>query len=46
MPAERTLECDLKAEVDFVPRGADFEMRLKIEFDFRVPHRVDFDMRL
>jgi hypothetical protein len=29
MPAERTLECDLKIEVDFVPRGADFEMRLK-----------------
>jgi hypothetical protein len=28
MPAERTLECDLKTEVDFVPRGADFEMRL------------------
>jgi hypothetical protein len=30
MPAERTLECDLKTEVDFVPRGADFEMRLEI----------------
>jgi hypothetical protein len=29
MPAERTLECDLKTLVDFVPRGADFEMRLK-----------------
>jgi hypothetical protein len=29
MPAERTLECDLKTEVDFVPREADFEMRLE-----------------
>jgi hypothetical protein len=29
MPAERTLECDLKTKVDFVPRGADFEMRLE-----------------
>jgi hypothetical protein len=29
MRAERTLECDLKTEVDFVPRGADFEMRLE-----------------
>jgi hypothetical protein len=27
MPAVRTLECDLKTEVDFVPRGADFEMQ-------------------
>jgi hypothetical protein len=23
------LECDLKTEIDFVPRGADFEMRLE-----------------
>jgi hypothetical protein len=29
MPAERTLDCDLKTEVDFVTRRADFEMRLK-----------------
>jgi hypothetical protein len=29
MPAERTLECDLKSEVDCVPREADFEMRLE-----------------
>jgi hypothetical protein len=29
MPAVRTLECDLKIEVDFVPRGADFEMLLE-----------------
>jgi hypothetical protein len=30
MPAEQTLECDLKTEVDFVmPCGADFELRLK-----------------
>jgi hypothetical protein len=29
MPAERTLECDLKTEVDFVPLGADFERRLE-----------------
>jgi hypothetical protein len=29
MPAERTLERDLKTEVDFMPRGADFEMRLE-----------------
>jgi hypothetical protein len=30
MSAVRSLECDLKTEVDFVmPRGADFELRLK-----------------
>jgi hypothetical protein len=29
MPAEQTLECNLKTEVDFVPCGADFEMRLE-----------------
>jgi hypothetical protein len=29
MPAEQTLECDLKTEVDFVPREANFEMRLE-----------------
>jgi hypothetical protein len=30
MPAEQTLVCDLKTEVDFMmPRGADFEMRLE-----------------
>jgi hypothetical protein len=23
------LECDLKTEVDFVPRGADFEMQIE-----------------
>jgi hypothetical protein len=45
MPAVRTLECDLKTEVDFVPRGADFEMRLETEVDF-VPCGVDFEMRL
>jgi hypothetical protein len=46
MPAERTLECDLKTEVDFVPRGADFEMRLETEVNFRMPRGADFDMRL
>jgi hypothetical protein len=45
MPAVRTLECDLKTEVDFVPRGADFEMRLETEVDF-VPRGADFEMRL
>jgi hypothetical protein len=45
MPAERTLECDLKTEVDFEPRGADFEMRLENEVDF-VPRGADFEMRL
>jgi hypothetical protein len=29
MLAERTLECALKIEVDFVPHEADFEMRLE-----------------
>jgi hypothetical protein len=48
MPSKWTLECDLKTEVDFVSRGADFEMpcradfrcNLKTEVDF-VPHGVD-----
>jgi hypothetical protein len=26
LPLERTLECDMKTEVDFVPCGVDFEM--------------------
>jgi hypothetical protein len=46
MPADRTLECDLKTEVDFVPRGADFEMRLKTEVDFVMPRGADFELRL
>jgi hypothetical protein len=29
MPVVLTLECDFKTEVDFVPRGADIEMRLE-----------------
>jgi hypothetical protein len=29
MPIERTLECDLKIEVDFVPHGVDFRCDLK-----------------
>jgi hypothetical protein len=29
MSAVRTLECDLKTEVDFVSRGVDFEMQLE-----------------
>jgi hypothetical protein len=29
MPVVWTLECGLKTEVNFVPRGADFEMRLE-----------------
>jgi hypothetical protein len=45
MAAERTLECDLKTEVDFVPRDAYFEMRLKNEVDFRLPRGADFEMR-
>jgi hypothetical protein len=44
--AERTLECDLKTEVDFVPHGADFEMQLENRSRLRLPHRADFDMRL
>jgi hypothetical protein len=38
MPAVRTLECDLKTEVDFVP--------LKTEVDFRMPRGADFELRL
>jgi hypothetical protein len=34
MSAEQTVECDLKTEVDFVPRGANFEMRLENRSDF------------
>jgi hypothetical protein len=42
MPAERTLECDLKTEVDFVLRGANFEMRLeKSTLDCRVERTLD-----
>jgi hypothetical protein len=43
MPAVRTLECNLKTEVDFVmPRGADFELRLKkLTLDFRVKRTLD-----
>jgi hypothetical protein len=46
MPAERTLECDLKTEVDFAPRGADFEMRLENRSRIQLPREADFDMRL
>jgi hypothetical protein len=42
MPAERTLECDLKTEVNFVPRGADFEMRLENQSRLELPHGADF----
>jgi hypothetical protein len=42
MPAERTLECDLKTEVDFVPRGADFERRLENRSRLYVPCETDF----
>jgi hypothetical protein len=38
--------CDLKTEVDFVPRGADFEMRLEKRSRFVLPREADFDMRL
>jgi hypothetical protein len=43
MPAVRTLECDLKTEVNFVmPRGADFELRLKKStLDCRVKRTLD-----
>jgi hypothetical protein len=42
MPAVRNLECDLKTEVDFVPRGADFELRLKKStLDCRVKRTLD-----
>jgi hypothetical protein len=43
MPAVRTLECDLKTEVSFVmPRGADFELRLKKStLDCRVKRTLD-----
>jgi hypothetical protein len=44
--AERTLRCDFKTEVDFVPRGADFEMRLENRSRLQLPREVDFDMRL
>jgi hypothetical protein len=36
------LKCDLKTEVDFVPRGVDFEMRLwKSTLDFHVKRSLD-----
>jgi hypothetical protein len=42
MPTERTLECDLKTEVDFVmPAKQTLECDLKTEVDF-VPHGADF----
>jgi hypothetical protein len=43
MLAVRTLECDLKTEVDFVmPRAADFELRLKKStLDCRVKQTLD-----
>jgi hypothetical protein len=43
---EWTLICDLKIEVDFVPRGADFKMRLENRSRLRMPRGADFDMRL
>jgi hypothetical protein len=42
MSAVWTLECDLKTEVNFVPRGADFELRLKKStLDCRVKRTLD-----
>jgi hypothetical protein len=51
MSAERTLDCDLKTEVDFVPRGADFRCDLKTEVDFscraqRTYATLEVDFRL
>jgi hypothetical protein len=41
--AERTLRCDLKTEVNFrMPRGADFELRLKKStLDCRIKRTLD-----
>jgi hypothetical protein len=42
MPSKRTLECDLKTEVDFVSCEADFDMRLwKSTLDCRVKQTLD-----
>jgi hypothetical protein len=38
--------CDLKTEVDFVPRGADFEMRLENRSRLSLPREANFGMRL
>jgi hypothetical protein len=46
MPIERTLECDLKTEVNFVPRGVDFEMRLENRSRLCDADKPDFRMRL
>jgi hypothetical protein len=47
MSVEQTLECDLKTEVDFVPRGPDFEMRLwKSTLDCHVKQTLHVTSRL
>jgi hypothetical protein len=51
MLVERTLDCDLKTEVDFVPRGADIICDLKTEVDFscraeRTYATLEVDFRL
>jgi hypothetical protein len=38
--------CNLKTEVDFVLRGADFEMRLENRSRLKLSRKADFDMRL
>jgi hypothetical protein len=44
MPAKQTLECDLKTDVDFVPHGADFEMRLENQSQLCDAGKADFKM--
>jgi hypothetical protein len=46
MPAEQSLECDLKTEVNFVSRGADFEIRLENRSRLLLPRGTDFEMQL
>jgi hypothetical protein len=45
MPTERTLECDLKTEVDFVRAERTLKCDLKTKVDL-VPRGADFEMRL
>jgi hypothetical protein len=47
MPARKTLECDLKTEVNFVPRGRTLSCDLKTEVDFscRTERTLERDLK-
>jgi hypothetical protein len=46
MPTVRTLECDLKTEVDLCRAERTLRCDLKTEVDFRMPRGADFELRL